>query len=158
MIDKMELQKLTERWNYICGGFWYIDEHHMADRAGTLGLAAAELNAFLQSIAPGHEEQADKISAALGLSGEPQPFDPLPESFEIMLRCDHSWLVSEPSTPLDPEFGSVAMAVLGREIAEMLGAETHLPEAMLRRITEVTGRVSDLSDPSKGRMKPETKE
>ena len=43
----MELQKLTERWNYICGGFWYIDEHQMADQADTLGLTAAELAAFL---------------------------------------------------------------------------------------------------------------
>ena len=30
----MELQKLAERWNYICGGFWYIDEHHMAEHEG----------------------------------------------------------------------------------------------------------------------------
>ena len=44
------------------------------------------------------------------------------------------------------------MAVMAREIAELLGAETALPEAMLRRITEVTGRVPDLSDLSKGRM------
>lgn len=151
----MELQKLTERWNYIRGGFWYIDEHRMADRADTLGLAEAELAAFLQTITPGHEEKAKEISASLNLNREPQTFDPLPVSFEIMLRCDNSWLVSEPSTPLDPEFGSVAMAVLGMEIAELLGAKSTLPEAMLRRITEVTGRVPNLSDMNKGRMKPE---
>ncbi len=46
----------------------------------------------------------------------------------------------------------MAMAVLGREIAELLGVESALPETMLRRITEVTGRVPDLSDLSKGRM------
>ena len=96
-----------------------------------------------------------EITAALGLDREPKAFDPLPKSFEIMLRCDQSWLETVPETPLDPEFGSVAMAVLGREIAELLGAETSLPEAMLRRIMEVTGRVPDLSDLSKGRMKPE---
>ena len=151
----MELQKLAERWNYICGGFWYIDEHHMAEQADTLGLAAAELAAFLQTMAPGHEAQVREITAALGLDREPQAFDPLPASFEIMLCCDQSWLETAPETPLDPEFGSVAMAVLAREIAELLGAETALPEAMLRRITEVTGRVPDLSDLSKGRMKPE---
>ena len=49
----------------------------------------------------------------------------------------------------------MAMAVLGMEIAETMGVETPLPEAMLRRITEVTGRVPDLSNLSKGRMKPE---
>ena len=86
----MELQKLTERWNYIRGGFWYIDEHHMADRADTLGLAEAELAAFLQTITPGHEEKAQEISASLNLNREPQTFDPLPVSFEIMLSCDQS--------------------------------------------------------------------
>ena len=154
-MDMKELQLIQERWNYICGGFWYIDEHQMADQADTLGLTAAELAAFLQSLTPGHEEQVREITAALGLDREPKAFDPLPKSFEIMLRCDQSWLETAPETPLDPEFGSVAMAVLGREIAEQLGAETSLPEAMFRRIMEVTGRVPDLSDLSKGRMKPE---
>lgn len=151
----MELHELTERWNYICGGFRYIDEHWMAERADTLALTAGELAAFLQSMTPGHAAAVQEIASALSLDREPQFFDPLPESFEIMLRCDQSWLRSAPETPLDPEFGSVAMAVLAREIAELLGVDSPLPDAMLRRITGVTGREPDLSDLRKGRLKAE---
>ncbi|MBR0156183.1 MAG: hypothetical protein IJM20_01505 [Clostridia bacterium] len=134
----MEIKTVADRWTYILYGFRYIDEHNGADVPDTFGLARGELKAFILSAAA--EDRARELCDALQLDCEPIPFESLPQSFEIMLKCDREYLDMEPETPLNAEFGSVAMAVLAGEIAEFSNAASPLQSAMLERISEVTER------------------
>ena len=131
----MNLDTITDRWEYIIGGFTYIDMNREAGAADTAGMARGELLYYIQSLTAD-----DALIKALGLDAKPVPFDTLPRSFEIMLKCDNDYLTSAPETPLDAQFGSVAMALLYGDVEQACGANSGIQDAMLGRIAQVTGK------------------
>jgi hypothetical protein len=57
-----------------------------------------------------------------------------------MLDCDADYLKTDPGSRLDDKFGSVAIALLYRDVAALMGASTPLPAAMLAEIEKKCGR------------------
>ncbi len=133
-------QQMAERWNYIQGGFTYIDSNGKCETCNTTGLSMAELKFFISSLSNISDADKHNIVNGLNLNGEEQPFEVLPKSFLIMLDCDNDYLQSEPQTPLNSEFGSVAIAMLYREVTMVCNATSALPELMLQTIADKTGR------------------
>jgi hypothetical protein len=134
------IQQITDRWNYIQGGFTYIDGNKQCDISNTAELSMAELRFFISSLKNVGESIQLDIVNGLNLNEKEQEFDPLPKSFLIMLDCDNDYLKSEPQTPLNSEFGSVAIAMLYPEVAEACGTTSPLPDLMLQAIAAKTGR------------------
>lgn len=134
------LQQIANRWEYIQGGFTYIDSNRQCETENTVGLSMAELNAFIQSLPGAPEAAKQEIVDRLKLGDKAAAFDELPQSFLIMLDCDNAYLQSEPSTPLDDQFGSVAIALIYREIAAACDATSPIPDMMLKVIAEKTGQ------------------
>lgn len=134
------LDQIANRWEYIQGGFTYIDSNRQCETENTVGLSMAELNAFIQSLPGAPEAAKQEIVDRLKLGDQAAAFDKLPQSFLIMLDCDNAYLQSEPSTPLDDQFGSVAIALLYREVTTACGATSPLPDMMLSAIADKTGR------------------
>ena len=131
----MNKTALTERWEYILGGFTYIDQNHEVDTPDTAVLAKGELCSYIKALTDDHS-----LIELLGLDVEAVPFSELPHSFEVMLNCDNNYLKTAPETPLNAEFGSVSMALLYRDVAISCHCESILHEAMLTSIAAVTGK------------------
>ena len=135
------IKQIADRWEYIQGGFTYIDGNRQCDTQDTVSLSMAELNAYLQALDEASDDIKREIAASLKLGDKAKAFDSLPQSFLIMLDCDNEYLQSEPSTPLNDQFGSVAIALLYREVAAACGATSQVPDMMLHAIADKTGRL-----------------
>ena len=112
------IQQIADRWNYIQGGFTYLDANKQCEISNTVELSMAELRFFISSLANVSDVVKQEIVNGLNLTDNEQAFDKLPKSFLVMLDCDNDYLQSEPQTPLNSEFGSVAIALLYRKVAE----------------------------------------
>ena len=134
------MEQIANRWEYIQGGFTYIDSNRQCETENTAELSMAELNAFIQALSGASDAVKDEIVDRLKLGNKAKPFDELPQSFLIMLDCDHAYLQSESSTPLDDQFGSVAIALLYREVTAACGATSPIPDMMLSAIAGKTGQ------------------
>lgn len=133
-------EHIADRWTYIQGGFTYIDSNGGSTVPDTTGLSREELTGYINGL-PGADDAArNGIMAQLGLTGKGLSVVGLPQSFLIMLECDNAYLSSEPQTPLNSEFGSVAIAMLYRDIAIHCHSTSSLPDEMLRAIADKTGR------------------
>ena len=119
------IQQIADRWNYIQGGFTYIDANKQCEISNTVELSMAELRFFISSLANVSDIVKQEIVNGLNLTDNEQAFDKLPKSFLVMLDCDSDYLQSEPQTPMNSEFGSVAIALLYRRSPRL--AAPHLP-------------------------------
>jgi len=135
------LKQLTDRWAYIQGGFTYIDGNGKCEtHNSTVNLSACELMFYISSLACDIKTMKQEITRELQLPVKELAFHALPQSFLIMLDCDNEYLLSEPQTPLDAQFGSVAIALLYRDVAMACGVTSPLPDLMIQTIAEKTGR------------------
>lgn len=137
------LEEIVKRWEYIQGGFYYIDSTNACNEKDLTSLSRHELSAFVNALP--NAEIKDNIISMLKLERNIGDAQGMPRSFEAMLECDNEYLQREPSTPLNSEFGSVAIALLYRDIAAMLNAQESISGQMLQAITQKTGRTPILS-------------
>ena len=135
-----EEEKLTDLWKYIQGGFTYIDGTGENKVKNTVALSLGDLSAFVASLTDADEAGKAEVTALFGLDATAEALNGLPKSFLVMLDCDNDYLKADPGARLDDKFGSVAIALLYRDVAAMMEASTPLPAAMLAEIEEKCGR------------------
>ena len=134
------IEQITDRWNYIQGGFSYIDTHGKNDGTdNTVKLSANELLGFITELPIMQNQAKASIINILVPDAEPLLADGLPKSFQIMLGCDNAYLQTAPETVLDTQFGSVAIALLYRDVAAWCGVESPIPGQMFKEIERITG-------------------
>jgi len=134
------IEQITDRWNYIQGGFTYIDSNNESNGTdNTVQLSANELLGFISKLSDTQATAKASIIDVLIPDAEPAMFEGLPKSFLIMLECDNAYLQTAPETPLDSQFGSVAIALLYRDVAAWCGAESPIPNLMIQEIESKTG-------------------
>ena len=122
-----------------------LDHHHRprkVDSENSVYLIRADKceRVHIRNTGAAGDAVKDEIVDRLKLGNKAKPFDELPQSFLIMLDCDHAYLQSESSTPLDDQFGSVAIALLYREVTAACGATSPIPDMMLSAIAGKTGQ------------------
>ena len=135
-----EKERLTDLWKYIQGGFTYIDGTGENKVKNTVALSLGDLSAFVASLTDADEAVKAEVTALFGLDATAEALNGLPKSFLVMLDCDADYLKTDTGARLDDKFGSVAIALLYRDVAALMGASTPLPAAMLAEIEEKCGR------------------
>lgn len=134
------IEQITDRWNYIQGGFTYIDSNNESNGTdNTVQLSANELLGFISELPDTQATAKASIIDVLIPDAKPVSFEGLPKSFLIMLECDNAYLQTAPETPLDSQFGSVAIALLYRDVAAWCGAKSPIPDLMIQEIESKTG-------------------
>ena len=123
MNNNLEELKLAESWEYIQGGFLFLDETGEA-----LHRANAELKRYIHTLSSVQPEAASLI-ARLKLDEPDQAFDEIPASLKQMLEADIAYLKEDPSV-LDESFGSMAMAAFYAHTADYLKIPSDVPDRM----------------------------
>ena len=80
------IEQITDRWNYIQGGFTYIDSNNESNGTdNTVQLSANELLGFISKLPDTQSTAKASIIDVLSSDSEPAMFECLPKSFFILL-------------------------------------------------------------------------
>lgn len=123
--------KLAELWEYIEGGFLFLDETS-ENEVPSLPLARSELNYYLVSLSP-LDTRTQSLISRLHIGRESTPFHEVPESLKRMLEADIRTLKEDPAE-FDESYGSIAMAAFYQKVADYLQADSYVPAAMRKTI------------------------
>ena len=135
--------KLAESWEYIQGGFLFLDETSPASDESSLLLARRELKYYLTTLSAVDKRMVSLVSR-LHLTEESQPFEKVPSSLKRMLVQDIAQLKEEPDV-LDESYGSLALASFYRSAADYLQSSSPVPAAMVEYIrSEVHAALPDI--------------
>ena len=122
-MDSLEELKLAESWEYIQGGFLFLDETGEA-----LARANGELKRYINSLSV-MEPKAAALISRLKLTDPEQAFEDVPESLKQITEQDISYLKEDPAD-VDESYGSLAMAAFYGYVSEYLLIPTPVPERM----------------------------
>ena len=128
-MESLEELKLAESWEYIQGGFLFLDETGEA-----LAQANGELKRYINSLSAMDPKAAALISR-LKLTDPEQPFEDVPASLKKMLEQDIEYLREDPSV-FDESFGSAAMAAFYGYVSKYLNISSEVPFRMRACIRE----------------------
>ena len=135
----LEIKKLAESWEYIQGGFLFLDET-IPGEENALALANGELKYFIRSLSALLPE-AKTLVEQLHLSEAERPFDSIPESLRIMLKQDLQFLKEDPAV-YDESFGSIALVRFYERVSSFLNIPSPFPAAMRSYVEEETSASS----------------
>ena len=124
----LELKKLAENWEYIQGGFLFLDENSAESDRNHLALANGELRYFIATLNAADLRAAEMIDA-LNLTEDSVPFDEIPESLKQMLSQDIAWLKEE-GGEYDASFASLAMILFYESVCRYLNLSSPKTELM----------------------------
>ena len=128
----LEIKKLIEKWEYIQGGLYYIDELH--EGTDSLDTAAGELKHYINTLSSVQPEAAELIDA-LKLKQASLTFADVPESFRILLKQDIEYLKEDPAD-LDEAFGSMAIIAFYRHVLAYLNIPSEIPSRMKKELED----------------------
>ena len=124
----LELKKLAENWEYIQGGFLFLDETSERKDRSLLALAKGELRYFITSLTAVDQRAAEMIDY-LNLTEDAVSFEEVPESLKEILAQDIAWLKEE-GGEYDASFGSLAMILFYESVCRYLNISSSKPESM----------------------------
>ncbi len=119
----LEELKLAETWEYIQGGFLFLDES---------GNALAEVNGELKhyiNTLSSVQSAAGALIERLHLTDPERSYDEIPESLKRILKQDIAYIKEEPSN-LDESFASIALTAFYRRVSDYLHVPSDLPDHM----------------------------
>ena len=124
----LELKTLAEKWEYIQGGFLFLDENRTDSSGSLLALADGELRYFIASLNAADLRAAELIDY-LNLTADAVSFKEVPESLKQMLASDIVWL-KEDGGEYDASFGSLAMILFYESVCRHLEISSPKTELM----------------------------
>ena len=125
----LEELKFAETWEYIQGGFLFLDESGSA-----LALANGELKRYINSLSS-VQPKAVSLIRRLRLEDREQAFEDVPASLKRILREDIAYIKQDPSD-LDESFASVAMTAFYRRVSDYLNIPSDIPARMKRFVEQ----------------------
>ena len=128
-MESLEELKLAESWEYIQGGFLFLDETGEA-----LAQANGELKRYINSLSA-MDPKAAALIGRLKLTDPEQPFEDVPASLMKMLEQDIEYLREDPAV-FDESFGSAAMAAFYGYVSKYLNISSEVPFRMRACIRE----------------------
>lgn len=128
----LEIKKLAEKWEYIQGGLYYIDEVY--EGTNSLAKANGELKHYINTLSSVQPEAAELIDV-LNLKDASVSFQDVPESFRILLKQDMEYLKEDPSE-MDEAFGSMAIIAFYKHVSDYLKIPSDIPEHMKKELED----------------------
>ncbi len=104
----LEIKKLREQWEYLQGGFLFLQESGVKEAENALALADGELCFYIDSLTV-VDKNAAALKEELGLT-ESAAFDEVPASLRLMTDHDIAYAEEEGET-IDASYGSVALVL-----------------------------------------------
>ena len=114
----LEVKKLAEQWEYIQGGFLFLQETGPKEAENALALADGELSYYISTLsADAHRTEA--LKEGLNLTSSAIAYEEVPLSLVLMSDQDISF-VKEEGGAVDESYGSVALVKFYQYVRDYL--------------------------------------
>ena len=129
----LEIKKLREQWEYLQGGFLFLQESGAANAENALALADGELRYYIDSLTV-VDQNAEALKEELGLSAA-VPFDEVPSSLALMTDQDIG-IAKDEGEAVDATYGSVALVLFYGYVRDYLKVPSVCPGKMRAYVLE----------------------
>ena len=130
----LEIKKLREQWEYLQGGFLFLQESGAAGAENALALADGELRYYIDSLTV-LDQSAKALKEELSLSEPAAAFDEIPVSLSLMTDQDIAFAAEE-GEAIDASYGSVALVLFYGYVRDYLKVPSVCPGKMRAYVTE----------------------
>lgn len=130
----LEIKKLKEQWEYIQGGFLFLEESGAEEVKGALALANGELRYYIGTLSA-VDQKAEALRLGLELIDPSVSFEEIPASLRLMTDQDIAF-AREEGGMIDGAYGCVALAQFYGYVRDFLQFPSVTPGKMKEYIRE----------------------